>query len=45
MQRNLMKCIMKYKNKLKNLQARIRAWEAMSEADKHAMKKPGSEKK
>lgn len=36
---------MKYKNKLKTLATRIAAWDKLSNADKAANKKPGSQKK
>ena len=36
---------MKYKNKLKNLATRIANWDKMSNSDKAACKKPGSQKK
>lgn len=36
---------MKYKNKLKTLAARIATWDKLSNADKAANKKPGSQKK
>ena len=39
---------MKYKNKLKNLDARIKAWEArkgMNQVSGHLHKKPGSQTK
>lgn len=36
---------MKYKNKIKNLAARVTAWDKLSNTDKAANKKPGSQKK
>lgn len=36
---------MKYKNKLKNLEARRKAFDAMSNNDKQANTRPGSQKK
>lgn len=36
---------MKYKNKQKNLAARIAAWDKLSNTEKAANKKPGSQKK
>lgn len=36
---------MKYKNRLKTLAARISAWDKLSNSDKLAYKKPGSQKK
>ena len=36
---------MKYKNQLRNLKARQNAWDKLSNADKAANKRPGSEKK
>ena len=36
---------MKYKNKLKTLAARIATWDKLSNTDKAANKKPGSQKK
>lgn len=36
---------MKYKNKLKTLAIRIAAWDKLSNVDKAANKKPGSQKK
>ena len=36
---------MKYKNKLRNLAARVAAWDKLSSADKAANKRPGSQKK
>lgn len=36
---------MKYKNKIKNLAARVAAWDKLSNVDKAASKKPGSQKK
>lgn len=36
---------MKYKNKLKTLAARVAAWDKLSNTDKVANKKPGSQKK
>ena len=36
---------MKYKNKLRNLAARVAVWDKLSSADKAANKRPGSQKK
>lgn len=36
---------MKYKNKLKNLAARVAFWDKLPNTDKAANKRPGSQKK